>query len=194
MEKQTYQIQVEDFKMEEAVVGQDQTTEEQLQKRKDLLEKLQLKEQQKMFAEDVGIPYQRLTTVGRNIWGAFCPYKAKLADFKGYIPTRVLEIIETNQIKFGRIEVWSEEETNPDPVLVGIVGQDYTTTQAYYLIARWGESLLSYAEVVKIARDKWTNRRRNKLMAKIKEAEKDVATLERDADEHFDGRFVSEVY
>ncbi len=194
MEKRITEIQVEEFQIEESVVGQELGAEERLEKRRALLEKLCLKEQQKMFAEDVGTPYQRLTRVGINIWHAFCPHVTELNDFKGYIPTRVLEIVEQTTERFDRMEVWSEEQTNPDPVLVGVVGKEYSSNAIFYLLARWGESLLPYGEVVKIAKEKWLSKRRNKLNAQLKKAERDLAGLDADADAYFDGNFVAEIY
>jgi len=175
-------FQVEEFKLEEMLVGEATSDVEQLEKRKKLLESLNLPQQKAMFLESGVVPYQRLSIVGEHVWGAFCPHKVELSAHYGYIPTRILEIIETATPQFHRIEVWSEEQTTPDPVLVGILTKEYNSPK--FLIARWGESLLAYAEVFKIARDKWVTTRRNKLQAKLKECELDLVSIEEDADKH----------
>ena len=187
------EFQVEEFKMEEVFVGDTQTDEEHATKRKELLDKLNLPLQVKMFEEGGKIQYQRLSNAGLHIWGAFCPHKSDLVACKLYLPTRILEILETARTQFHKIEVWSEELATQDPILIGVLTNNYDSPK--YLIARWGESLLPYAEVVQKARQKWISTRINKLKAKLKEHTLDLESVEADADKYLDGdSFVREIY
>jgi len=98
------------------------------------------------------IPFHRLTEQERRMWGAVCPHRSPVERYRGHIPLRVLKALEfaTSQKMFEEYEIYSEYSDNTDPILVGKIdesgeGRSYNRTP--YLIARWGESLFSVAEL-----------------------------------------------
>lgn len=158
----------------------------------ELAEKLGLSGQKNIFKSDGVIPFPKLSKAEKNIWNAFCPSVCDVSDYEDtVIPARVMKIIEycTDKQYFGTIEIWSESETNPDPIVVGIIGgsSKYNGNVSCYLIARWGEALASWQEVVKIAREKWIRSSTNELTSAIAHKQEKLNSLEHQADIYFAG-------
>ncbi len=108
-------------------------------------------------AEIQTIPFHRLSRAECRLWGAVCPHKYDLESYKGHIPIRVLQALElaTEKEMFEEYKIYSEFSDQVDPILIGFIdetGEKRSYTKDAYLIARWGESLFSIAELPEIAK------------------------------------------
>lgn len=163
------ELQIETYEIEECEnAGDDINTEEYQQ----LHKTLNLEGQKKILTNDdgTGIPFQRMDKSVFNIWQAYCPGKFKLHQYRGsLIPLRVLGLLKICQEKkyFGRIEIWTESENNPDPIAVGVKSDYDWSFDNCYLIARWGESLDSWAKIVQGAKEKITLKLKTLLGSEI---------------------------
>ncbi len=94
------------------------------------------------------IPYNKMTEDEQRTYKALCPVSVKAADYSaGIIPVRVLQAIAHARKLFDEVQVWHPRVYNPDPVLVGKLGQDL------FLLARWGATLLPFDKLRKAARE-----------------------------------------
>jgi hypothetical protein len=181
------QVQIETYQVEDAEWPGDEVDKEAYLA---LAEKIGAKKQVDLVNDEGAIPFQRMSDAVKHTWKAFCPGQHRLAEFSdSMIPMRVMKLLDhcIEKKYFGHIEIWTESETNPDPVAVGYMGND-----ARYLLARWGEALLSWPEVVKKAREKWIAKRTNECNAKAAECQSRIDKIENDADTYFGGGYVSE--
>lgn len=116
--------------------------------------------------------------------------KSTIEDFDGeLIPLEILEVYEKAKAfgRFKTVQVWSTPlAIVKDPILVAIEEKKYqpdwakndprykdylTTDTYYYFLARWGEELLSFAELKAIAVKKWIDREMADLNKRLLSAE-----------------------
>jgi hypothetical protein len=122
------------------------------------------------------IPFPLMNGSMTHIFETLCPSKSILKDYnKTAIPLRALALIglSVQNEYFGKIEIWYDEE-ELDPIVVGCDGQDK------YLLARWADELEEMGVLMEKAIKKKISKRSNALSKKLKEAEKDLATVAED--------------
>lgn len=117
----------------------------------DLARELGLEGQVEVMGDgDAPCPYAELTEQQAKILDLLFPSKANVEDYKrGPIPLRVLQAVafcrglrRDGEDYFDRLVVrYPRTESESDPVLLGRVGS------TYYLIARWGDALESWAQL-----------------------------------------------
>jgi hypothetical protein len=103
-----------------------------------------------MLSPIISEVYQELSPPEMMIWKRFLPksYRMEHGEWEEYrfdtIPDDVIAEIQTLKKSkvFDDLEIWTPEKALIDPLLVGVVDE------LYYLIARWGESLKSFEEIV----------------------------------------------
>ena len=181
------QVQIETYEVEDAEWAGDEIDKEAYVA---LAEKIGAKKQVELVETEGAIPFQRMSDAVKNTWIAFCPSRHGIDAYaEAMIPMRVMKLAEhcIDKGYFEKIEIWAESETNPDPVMVGIAEG---LSRGYYLIARWGESLMSWPEIVKEAREKWMKTRTNDLNATITDAQGKLGRIDADADKYFNGGWV----
>lgn len=184
------EVLVETYEIEEAEWAGDEMDKDAYLK---LAEECGLEGQKQIFVKEGTIPFQRLSENEKRVWEAYCPGRFKAKEYKEtVIPMRVLGLIKvcTERQYFQRIEIWTEHENNPDPIVIGIVGNNDYNTKAVYLIARWGQSLESWPLVVKSASEKWMAASKAKLEKTVAEANMNLAALGDLARRHFAGEYV----
>lgn len=184
-------VLIETYEVEEAEwAGDEMDKEKYLQ----LIDACGLEGQKKIIQNEGAIPFQRLSEQDKRVWQAFCPGKYKATAYaQGVIPLRVLGLINvcTERKYFQRIEIWTENANAPDPVVVGIMATSDYSTDAVYLIARWGHALLSWPEVVKQAHDKWKVNAKASLERTIAEAKTKLESLDALCADHMNGGWVN---
>ena len=145
--------------------------------------------------------YRAMDEADKRLVKALCPNECKLDEFdREVVPYRVLEIA-ANATKNG----WFNElrvcytDNNPDPFLVGIVTKEHkrydgTTVMLEdkrFLIARWGDELMSWPDLLKRAKEIWKAENTASLKNAIVEATAKLESLESKADLFFMGRYVN---
>lgn len=100
---------------------------------------------------DTRFPYPQMTKEQHLIFKTLFPESSPVESFKGgIIPLRVLQVIafckDFPQTKY--MEVWHSRLYREDPILTG---REDNYRGDVYLLARWGESLLSFDALAKKA-------------------------------------------
>lgn len=162
-------MQVETFEQVETVGGQ--AEELSSPEAMELIEVLGLQGQQQMFSRrevadgDVVTrsPYRTMTTEEQHVYSVLCPQQTDITAYASApIPVRVLQVAAHAKPFFKSLQVWHPRDAQTkDPVLVGVqvtnrtFGNGLTFPQeTRFILARWGEVLLPFAECVEEARAK----------------------------------------
>lgn len=146
-------MQVETYEIEEYAAD---ANPEQDAKALELIAKLGLKGQEELVrkTDDGGkrLQYPEMTAQEIAVYGAIFPVRTKLSDYShGIIPVRVLQVA-AHAVEFcDGLQVWHKKHRDPDPLLVGYKGQDWSPRKLIRL-ARWGDALKDFSELVKEAR------------------------------------------
>jgi hypothetical protein len=151
-----------------------------------IIESLELEGQRKLLVPSDGeekgrIPYREMTAEEQWVYSTVCPHACKVQDYsQSPIPVRVLQVAAHADSLgvFDKILVWAAEpQQDPDPVLLGQIGDGYTGTR-WYLFARWGEELDEWPAMLKKAAERF----RKKLKATLAEikvkVEQEIAALD----------------
>jgi len=100
--------------------------------------------------------YPMLTAEQMFVFSQLFPQKTSVERYKaGPIPVRVLQVVAHGRELFEKVEVWHKESTDvelKDPLLIGCIGDyDFQSHYKRFILARWGEALVPYSELVEIA-------------------------------------------
>ncbi len=124
----------------------------------DLIQRLGLTGQQTLLTGPKGerSPYRKMTAEEHKVYSVLMGKKTAIREYSdGAIPLRVLQIAAHAQGIYKRIEVWHAPNADiKDPVLVGVNGDTYGK-QEFFLLARWGEALAPFAELMALAAKLW---------------------------------------
>lgn len=142
-------------------------------------------------------PYRTMTAEEQRVYGVLCPEKSKLVEYdSSAIPVRILQVAAHAVEFFERIEVWHpKERVDDDPVLVGVKlgpkNQWGSRPETPHILARWGAVLLPFDEcrdlAAKALRRKWEA----SAKGAISEAERFLATLDHNIEQHLSGGYVN---
>lgn len=150
-------------------------------------------------------PYRAMDDADKRVVKALCPQECKISDFKReVIPFRVLELAANALANkwFTELRV-CYTENNADPFLVGVVEErmqysstnpdagTYMAERARFLIARWGDELMSWPDLVKRAKEIWKAEKTAELHNKIVESQACLDSIDAKADLYFMGRYVN---
>lgn len=180
MQIETYEI--EDITSEAATMAQDSEAIE-LCKTLGLTGQLALIDKQ----TDTRFPYPRMTAAQTLVYGLHCPEHTSVGSYRsGIIPIRILQIIAflREHPLSKRLEVWHPRDVKTDPILVSFIGEYGGDS---YLCARWGQSLLPWAELVATAKPLWLAKQQtllNGFKSRIKSWEESLDSI---ADEAIGG-------
>lgn len=140
-------------------------------------------------------PYRLMTLQELHVYRELMPKETPIAAYRdGPIPLRVLQVAAHARESCGGLHVWHPEAGIDDPVLVGKVTADRGWGYSYYLLARWGEVLKPFDELLAKARESWIRKTRRAKEGIISTAQMELATLDRLADDHFGDVAVASVY
>jgi hypothetical protein len=188
-------MEVETFEIEEQVGETAGTTPEVEAEAIELIETLDLGGQRELVVEPEEaeepksrIPYPKMDDRERAVYGELYPAHDALENYSaGIIPLRVLQVASHAKTLFAQLYVWHGKEIDPDPILVAKIEDSYSAP--LYILARWGDALKPFAELVELARvslvDRWT--RKNKKAIECKAFE---ATLEAEIEKRLAGKYV----
>jgi|ERR1700748_21732 len=102
-------------------------------------------------------PYTFMNEQMKLVFQTLCPTKAEVNKYdKSAIPLDVLSHIALCKQEgyFHKLEIWYDNKS-PDPILVGHLTDKYNS--AMHLIARWGDEILPYEQLVEKAIHRYTN-------------------------------------
>lgn len=124
-------------------------------------------------------PYRKMTREEMTVYRVLCPQKTSIENYSdGPIPVRVLQVATHAKEFFGKIEVWHPENADiKDPVLVGENRLD-NGDQEKFILARWGEVLLSFGELRALAGKIYRETIIGKLETAIAEAQADLNRIQ----------------
>lgn len=127
--------------------------------------------------ERVGNPYQKIDPRSERVFTMLCPVKREFREYDaGTLPLEVLQEIQRCQQNewFPKIEVWYDDKS-PDPFLVGYDSRDWSANK--FLIARWGDELLPFEQLVAKATERFRtayNRALDRLMSDCQVRKQDI--------------------
>ncbi len=126
---------------------------EETEKIKALSEELGLEGLGQILDSEGIIPYRRLSKGEYVTFTAAFPFVHKPEDFKQVIPLRVLETLKHCKDKeyFQKYQIIHTQDVDKDPVLLGRTDTDSYRDDGWYMIARWGSSLISEKEIEEMA-------------------------------------------
>lgn len=183
---ETYEI--EDASSEASAMANDAAAQE-------LIEKLGLAGQARLMNKETvtRVPYRAMEAAEMLVYKALCDGDAKLEDYSAdSIPVRVLQVAAHAKEcgMFQQLQVWYPSEARIDgPVLVGIIKTHQypdhpekwmrdLAADKFYILARWGKTLLPFeqleAQAVKLCR----NRRMNEIKKAMTELKMALASAE----------------
>lgn len=163
----------------------------------ELIEKLGLEGQRKLLNAETctRFPYRLMTKTEHKVFSLLFPERVKLYDYSdSIIPVRVLQVaafVKENappEMKAG-LYVWHSGSAKEDPLLVGHTSE---YGGQFFLLARWGDALLSFDEMAEKAKKLWIVKARAKIRKEIEEWESDESNLTNLADELFQSGNISQ--
>lgn len=176
-------MQVELYEIEEVGIGQTDVPEKveadvvaaimelKLEGQKKLLQSFDENGEVDTTAPAKVIPFKKMNPDEERIWKGICPSQHNAESYdEGLIPLRVLSLMIACQKRgfFESYEIWSESNMRVDPILVG-VKKSGKWTHDYYLLARWGESLLPQAKLAEEAVKRIIVRARANIARKLRD-------------------------
>ncbi|QDT41091.1 hypothetical protein Pan241w_11500 [Gimesia alba] len=121
----------------------------------ELIESLDLEGQRELTrqtedGEVKRVPYPKVTKEQGVVIQAVCPKETKLNEYSDQaIPLRILQVAAHAKDLFDYLVVWHPENADEkDPYLIGCNGESWSSSRELYLLARWGEELLPWGEMV----------------------------------------------
>lgn len=144
------------------------------------------------------IPFRELSREEAAIYEELFDTKRVIEDFSYEpLPMRVLALIALckQENYFADMQVWYNPQIK-DPVLVGFAIDPNSSWggRISYIIARWGEELLSLPELRVRATEKYIARKRAEYTRKIAEFQAALERIDLDAQSKFHGNHISEPY
>lgn len=146
-------MQIETYEIEEATSGATKETDAQSV---ELIEKLGLEGQKKLINPNSGerLQYPEMTTAEHNVYKAVFPVHTDIKAYEGgIIPVRVLQVAAHAADFCLDVQVWHKGNPKLDPLLVGRIGPNMYSIRKILRLARWGDALVDYSELVKEARE-----------------------------------------
>jgi hypothetical protein len=167
---------------------------EDIDRWKEIIESMSLTGQQSLVNQEdktkSPIPFLFMNAGMEKTYTTLCPTKTLLKDYnRTPIPIRVLEVAKLSLTEgyFQSIEVWSDDKT-PDPILVGKRADPANTWRTFqYVIARWGDELRSYPELLELAIKRYTEIKRLEIADKLVQMKDLQDNLDRKVILHFKG-------
>lgn len=148
---------------------------------------LGLSEQLKLSEDNKSpIPFENMNEVSKRVYQTLCP---AVVEYKKYgktaIPLEVLGLIKLSEDEkyFDHISIWYDDKS-PDPLAVGVVKiNDWS--QEYFLIARWGDVLRPFDELMKMAIQRYKKKSILDLKNKISEASNKLENIDLNVERYF---------
>lgn len=173
-------IQVQTYEVEEVqgecgIMAADAEAQE-------LIEKLGLKGQRELLNPETctRFPYRKMTKAERVVFALLFPHQQKLEEFKDSIlPIRVLQVAAFVREYEGApcpiIKVWHSGSAKEDPLLVGHTNE---YGGELYLLARWGEAIVPFDELIDRAKTLWIAKAKAMIFKETEKWKSDLGNLE----------------
>lgn len=145
-------MEIQTFEIEESIRG---TCPEEEAKAVELIERLQLEGQRTLVRKDgaTRFQYPEMTLEEKAVYQAVFPARTPVEKYShGIIPVRVLQVVSHAKEFCTEVEVWHKVVRDPDPLLVGFIGERHKADRKTFILARWGDALKQFGELVKEAR------------------------------------------
>lgn len=161
----------------------------------EIIELLGLEGQRKLLAGEgetqTRAPYRKLTAQEKRVYSVLCPESSSLEDFDACpIPLRVLQVAAHARELYDEVVVWCPRtEVDNDPVLIGRNSTGYYSHDEF-LLARWGEVLLPFDELVEVAKEVWKKDSLSKARGAVANARAFIENIDSHVEQHIRGDYV----
>jgi len=168
---------------------------EQLEKWNKMVEELGLEGQSNIATKEASpVPFLHMKQTLVKTFEELCPRKV---DFKKYsvapIPVEILDLLalSVKEEYFDKIEIWYDDKT-PDPVAIGFRydteehrKNGYHWYMEKYLIGKWGDVKRPFSELIELAKQRFTVRKKHEYEQAIKDYKRKLEDLEKEAYDTF---------
>lgn len=167
------------------------TQPEKKQEWEEKINALGLEGQQKLTKnspKDSASPYTFMNEQMKLVFTTLCPTKALVEKYdKSVIPIEVLSHIALckQENYFKKLEIWYDNKS-PDPVVVGHLTDSYSSP--LHLIARWGDEIIPYEQLVEKAVRRYTESFKLSVMQTKSECESALINAETFVRQLFSGQ------
>jgi hypothetical protein len=151
----------------------------------ELIEKLALEGQKELVVpheetnRETRIPYPKMTAQERAVYRAIFPTTTPVCKYNaGILPVRVMQVFEHARGLFRLVEVWHAPVTHPDPIMIGCQEAHSHSSENIFLLARWGNALKPFAELIEEARAAIKLQFSEEIAAKIARAQENLAKID----------------
>lgn len=179
MQVETYEVPEVDFE------GNVESNDEAVA----LIEKLELDGQRELIHPGRGYrtPYRKMTKEEAVVYGAIFEKKTNIAKYKDEpIPLRVLQVAAHAKSLFKELQVWHKPSADiKDPILVGVNGVEWASDREMFMLARWGDCLVPFAELAQVAAKLLREKAMDDIKAIIETAKTRMGLLESMSDGAF---------
>lgn len=133
-------------------------TEEEQGAQLAMIDRLGLEGQKELIGEDKEVcPFRKMTNQEKMVYETLFPKCTLVTEYSdGVVPMRAMQVLEqANKLnKFDYFVVWHPENADdPDPLLLGLVGDNTYNPTEIWMLARWGEALESFEALKKKAEE-----------------------------------------
>lgn len=134
-------------------------------------------------------PFTPMNTVMQRVYETLCPSKMNYKDYdKSAIPVEVLDLIALAEREgyFVDIKIWYDDKT-PDPIAVGYGSHQYEFMRPKFLIAKWGDVIEPFDQLLLRARKIFFKQRKAELQNKMIESKQKLESIQVDVVRYFQG-------
>lgn len=170
----------------------------------ELITTLGLVGQQKLIAtpadEDtpaVRIPYRLMSAGEMKVYELLMPKQTPIAEYAdGAIPLRALQVAAhaRDVLPDAELVIWHPPVGQDDPILTARLKSSRGYGYQHYILARWGEVLLPFAELAAKAKALWVEKKSLAAKKKLAEVQQLIANMELEADSFFAGEHTGATY
>jgi hypothetical protein len=160
----------------------------------ELIEKLGLKGQKSLTNKETLTrdPYREMTKLELYVWRSMCPETTKLDEYRlSPLPLRILQVAAyANELSiYDYLEVWHPRQVKDDPILVGVPkGEKYGHKR--HMLARWGETLMSFSDATARAKEKYAMQ----FKAQLNKLEREIELVKHNLSGRIDEGFLEESF
>lgn len=136
--------------------------------------------------EKVGNPYMKVDPRSERVYEMLCPVKVGYKDYAATtLPLEVLQELKRCEDNkwFYKIEVWYDDRS-PDPFAIGVETKEWNSPK--FLIARWGDELLPFEQLIAKAIARFRNAYNKALEALILDCEMRKKDVDGDIQQYID--------
>ena len=150
------------------------------QERQELIQKLEIIDEE----SSVSAPFKEMSQGEYRCYVQVLPFSTKWKEYRGFIPTPALRLIEQFRDQFTEIYILSDNQN--DPILYGKI------KESMFLMAKWGNMIEPFESVKTRAKEIWKLKYKAECLEKIEVIKSKISEegIANQWERHFKGEWV----